>query len=297
MEIIRLENACLYGENRGNIENLNMSVEAGQIWGILGAAGAGKTALCRLLSGREEPDDGQRIRCAPESGRRSVAYVPAKLRLRTGMRCRSLLAALGNVSGHRADYSWILEQCSRFGLRPEARVSRMEPGEQKRLALISALQCPCDLLVLDEPSLLLEYHHRSRFFSLLRNLQEEGTAVVFTTRSVEEVRCFATHALILDGGRALAQGPLETLECLNAVGVTLQPAEGSVAECMAELGVTNFTDIQGTARFFYHGSADELIGALSHRSVARLEIREPDLESVMKVCRTGGRTRDFTRVY
>lgn len=195
------------------IDGIDLDIGAGARTAIMGANGAGKSLLLRLLHGLIEPGGGEvrwRGRPLDRAARRAQAMVfqrPVMLRRSARANLRFALAARGVDPAERvAREARAIERARLGGLahRP-ARV--LSAGEQQRLAVARALACAPDLLFLDEPTANLDPASTHAVEGLIGEAHADGVAIVLVTHDAGQARRLADEAVFLHAGRAVERGP------------------------------------------------------------------------------------------
>ena len=196
----------------------SLQVPAGHLVGLLGPNGAGKTTVMRTLFGLVVPDAGTvRWRGRPIDWRswRRFGYMPEERGLYPAMRAAEQIAYFGRLSGLSArDAAAAARRWSeRLGLagREDSRVDRLSHGNQQRVQLAVALVHDPDLLVLDEPFAGLDPIAVDALASLLHELAEAGTTVLFSSHQLDLVEYLCEDVVILDQGRVVLAGLLSEL--------------------------------------------------------------------------------------
>jgi molybdate transport system permease protein len=198
---------------------------------LLGPSGAGKTLTLRLLAGITAAD-----RAEIYAGERALAGVPAEDRRLGYLPQDSALLPRRSVweqvtlavDADPALAAWWLERLGLTGLEDRL-PGELSGGQQRRVALARALARGPSLILLDEPFSGLDAPVRAKLYRDLRRLQAEtGLATVLVTHDPEEAALLADEIIILDGGKALQQGPISQ--------VLAHPATPTVA---ALLGIPN----------------------------------------------------------
>ena len=203
------------------LEKVGFSLGEGERLAVLGPSGSGKTTLLRLLAGLDAPQEGTieiagklasspgKVELAPES--RGVALVFQGLALFPHMSARAQVAffARGSRREARAD-----ELLGRIGLgeRALARPDELSGGERQRLAVARALAQEPRILLLDEPFSNLDRELRALLRKDLRALLDSlRTTVILVTHAREDALALASRVLVLESGRAVAEGAIEEL--------------------------------------------------------------------------------------
>ncbi len=199
------------------IDGIDLDIREGARTVVMGANGAGKSLLLRLLHGLIAPGAGEvrwRGRPLDRDGRRAQAMVfqrPVLLRRSARANLRFALAARRVGRAERAAREG--EALERAGLdnlaRRPARV--LSAGEQQRLAVARALACQPDLLFLDEPTASLDPASTHAVERLIGEAHEDGVAIVLVTHDSGQARRLADEAVFLHAGRAVERGPAAQL--------------------------------------------------------------------------------------
>jgi ABC-2 type transport system ATP-binding protein len=201
------------------LDGLSFTVEPGQLYGFVGANGAGKTTAMRLVMGIDHPNEGHVLwRGAPPGpkARSRFGYMPEERGLYQKMSATAQLTYLAQLhdvtraEAHRNTHVWL----ERLGLADRAndRVERLSQGNQQRVQLAAALVHDPDLLILDEPfsgldpvavdtmsAILVEYAH------------ERGAPVLFSSHQLELVERLCDAVAIIDEGHLVACGRVTDL--------------------------------------------------------------------------------------
>ena len=194
------------------IDGVDLDIGAGARTAVMGANGAGKSLLLRLLHGLIAPGGGEvqwRGRPLDRAGRRAQAMVfqrPVMLRRSARANLRFALAARGVGRAERANREVEALERARLGglARRPARV--LSAGEQQRLAVARALACRPELLFLDEPTANLDPASTHAVEALIGEAQADGVATVTVTHDAGQARRLADAAVFLHAGRVVEAG-------------------------------------------------------------------------------------------
>jgi ABC-2 type transport system ATP-binding protein len=198
-----------FGEKTA-LAGIDLTVEYGEIHALLGPNGAGKTTLIRVLSGLVDPDAG----AFSISG--AVGLVPSGDRTFyqriSGLENLIFFARLHGLRLRTARRR-ALEALEEVGLEKEAAVpiGRYSHGMQKRLSVARALLADPSVLLVDEPTHDLDPEGATRVRALIARLAERGTAVLWATQRIEEIRGFADAVTFLHRGEVRFTGSVREL--------------------------------------------------------------------------------------
>ncbi|MGQ0848377.1 MAG: ABC transporter ATP-binding protein [Actinomycetota bacterium] len=188
------------------VDNMTLEVRRGEVVGLLGANGAGKTTFIRVLLGLLRPTSGEvRLFGSPPSRSvlRRVGYVPQSLGLYTDLTISQNLAFRAGL--YRVAPLPLPAKLNELANVP---VGRLPLGIQRQAAFAAALAHGPDLLVLDEPSSGVGPLGRARLWETIRSTAEDGAGVLVTTHHLEEAeQC--DRLVMMAGGRQVAAGTID----------------------------------------------------------------------------------------
>jgi ABC-2 type transport system ATP-binding protein len=209
-----------HGRHRA-LDGFDLTVEPGEIVGLIGHNGAGKTTFVEIVAGLLRPDAG-RIRVGPydaltegRAARRLIGVAPQELALYGGVTVREnlrLFAGLAGLRGRRreAGMGRVLEelQLSALAHRP---VGVLSGGQRRRVQAATAMVGSPSLLLLDEPTAGADPETRSALLAAVRARAETGVAVVYTTHYLPELVGLDATLAIARAGRIIARGTQQEL--------------------------------------------------------------------------------------
>ena len=217
------------------LDGLDLDVRRGEVFGLLGANGAGKTTAVKIVLGLTHPSGGQGRLLGRSLGdpgaRRSVGYLPELFRYppwltgREVLRLHCRLAAIG-PDRWREEIDAALATAD-LAPRADSRVGTYSKGMQQRLGLAVALLGRPALVILDEPGTALDPLGRHELRGIIRGLREQGTTVVLNSHQLSELEQVCDRVAIIHRGRVLASGALADL--LRPGGIRLRLTEVGAA--------------------------------------------------------------------
>ncbi|MGY4642185.1 ABC transporter ATP-binding protein [Cellulomonas sp. URHB0016] len=221
-----------YGD-RAVVDGLDLVALRGRVTAVLGPNGAGKTTTIECCEGLRTPDEGtvRVLGLDPATAARELRpRVGVMLQdggLPTGVRAQDMLAHVARMYAAPRDLGELAE---RLGLTSFARttVRRLSGGQRQRLALAAAVVGRPEVVVLDEPSAGMDPQSRRAVWDLVRELRDDGVAVLLTTHLMDEAEDLADHVVVVDHGRVVAQG---------SVGVLLAAADDHTLQLQASPGL------------------------------------------------------------
>ena len=266
------------------VDDLTLSIAAGEVFGFLGPNGAGKSTTIRMLMGLIRPsagrvwvfgDDAADVRRA----HRHAAYVPADVALWPSLTGAESLELIARV-GAGTDLSYRAELIERFDLELDKPGKTYSTGNRQKVALIAAFASRAPLLVLDEPTSGLDPLMEQQFRHCVREARERGQTVFLSSHQLGEVEQLCDRVAILRAGRLVEVATLAELRRLHRSIVEVS-YNGRVPELDGVDGVEAVESLgAGRMRFTLSGVAAPALRALADGQVTALSSREPTLEEI-----------------
>jgi ABC-2 type transport system ATP-binding protein len=230
------------------VDRVSLTVAPGEIVGLLGPNGSGKTTILRILAGYLRPSAGTArisgLDVVDDSlaARRRVGYVPEDAPLYGGMTVREFLAFMGRLKGLTAGglTAAVTAATERLDLGPMRGIpiGRLSRGYRQRVAIAQALLGSPDLLILDEPTNGLDPRQIIEMRELIRSLGGERTILV-TSHILGEIERVADRVAILLDGRLLGVHALRAPSEGHRLRLHVRGHEEAVRACLAGVaGVT-----------------------------------------------------------
>ncbi|MEA5454572.1 ATP-binding cassette domain-containing protein [Sinomonas sp. JGH33] len=240
------------------VDQLDLEVPRGAVFGFLGPNGSGKTTTIRMLLGLVSPSAGRVEVLGEEIPAKVMAVLPRVGALVEGPAFYPFLSGASNL--RRLDTADLRASATtrdarvsaaldRVGLGHAAhkRVHAYSLGMKQRLGLAAALLAPRELLVLDEPTNGLDPQGTREVRSLIRSLADDGTTVFVSSHLLAEVEQICTHAAVLRAGKLVAQGPLDELRDAARPRIEVRtPDAAEAASVLERLGLAPERSAPGT---------------------------------------------------
>ena len=216
--VIRVENLVKYFDGRCVLDDINLKVPQGCIYGLLGRNGAGKTTIIRILLGLEPPTRGQTFLLDTESSELSaklhsrIGYVAEGHNLIQNYRVGRLIKLCKDLSMSWNDkfFEHLIEK---FRLPTDRRVKELSIGMRAQLNLALALAIDPELLIFDDPTLGLDTIARRQFLELaIELIQRQGRTILFSSHILSDVERIADRVGIFAAGKLVVDCPLEELK-------------------------------------------------------------------------------------
>lgn len=219
--IIEIQGLCKQYGKRKAVDDVNMTVESGEIFGLVGPNGAGKTTTMRMLVTLLKPDRGQ-IRVGgysiynnPREVRRQIGFMPDSFGAYGDLTVQEYLDFFGAcysiAPAQRASLINDLLDLVDIGHRRDDMVDTLSTGLKQRLGLARVLIHDPSVLVLDEPASGLDPRARVEIRELLLEVARLGKTIIFSSHILADVAELCTRVAIMESGKLAALGALDQL--------------------------------------------------------------------------------------
>jgi ABC-2 type transport system ATP-binding protein len=264
------------------VDNISFSVQKGEVLGFLGPNGAGKSTSMRMITGYLPPSAGNVSVCGfdvvdePLKTRSRIGYLPENAPIYSDMsvlgflkfcaELRGLFGEAGNKAINR-----VVQLCF---LQPvlHQSVDTLSKGYRHRTCLAQALIHDPEVLILDEPTDGLDPNQKHEVRTLIRRMGQDK-AIIFSTHILEEVEAACTRAIIIDGGKIVANGTPDELKARA-------PFAGSIIVGLRGISWQSVSTELGKLRFL---ERSELISEADSRVTARLQPKGDLLPEVLEL--------------
>jgi ABC-2 type transport system ATP-binding protein len=234
-----------------SVDQINFKVRKGEIFGFLGANGAGKSTTIKMLCAILDPTEGDAmvggysIKNQPEMVKKNIGYMSQRFSLYNDLSVSENIEFFGGVYGIEKELleereKWVLEIA---GLKGKERVltASLPGGIKQRLALGTALIHKPGIVFLDEPTSGVDPISRRAFWDLINSLSESGTTVFVTTHYLEEAE-FCGNIILINSGRLIAEGNAKELKSKYLTNTILEIQCTPVIDALSFLEKAPFVD-------------------------------------------------------
>lgn len=287
MNIIETQNLTkYYGKSKG-IENVNLEVKEGEIFGFIGPNGAGKSTTIRTLMGLIFPTKGHAkifgMDCVKDGPkiRRDIGYLPSEVFYYDKMKVRDLLKYTAGF--YEKDCTLRMQELAEImELDLNKRIEDLSYGNKKKVGIVQGLLHSPKLIVLDEPTSGLDPLMQKKFFDIIENENRNGSTVFFSSHILAEVQTLCSRVAIIKDGGIIKIDDIKTLRGDNYKKITLKGNQLLKENFMVN-GVTNLnhsTNGDNTLKFFFKGDINEMLSIIGTHNMSDVLIEEPTLEEI-----------------
>jgi len=273
-----------YGKFRG-IENVDLTVDAGEIYGFIGPNGSGKTTTIRTLLALVRPTSGSAQifgkDCIKEAAgiAKGVAYLPSEPSYYDTMRVWEFLNYAAALYGVNAG-ARIKELSERLNLDTKRKIADLSLGNKKKVGIVSCLLHSPKLLILDEPTSGLDPLMQQTFFDILHEENQKGATIFFSSHVLSEVQKICSKVAILKGGRVINVQKINDLRSNGYKRIMVTASTEIPKDYFNNPGIASLTVDGTTASFLFMGNVAEILQKINALAVSDIFIEEPTLEEI-----------------
>ena len=234
-----------------SVDHINFNVRKGEIFGFLGANGAGKSTTIKMLCAILDPTEGDAlvggysIKKQPEMVKRNIGYMSQRFSLYNDLSVEENIDFFGGVYGIENELlqerkKWVLDIA---GLRGKEKIltASLPGGIKQRLALGTAVIHKPGIVFLDEPTSGVDPVSRRAFWDLINSLSEGGTTVFVTTHYLEEAE-YCGNIILINAGKLIAEGNSKELKSKYLTNTILEIECTPVIDALSILEKAAFVD-------------------------------------------------------
>lgn len=284
MSVIEIKNLTKsYGKARG-INNINLSVEQGEIFGFIGPNGAGKSTTIRTLLGLIYPSEGSATifgkSCTehPEV-RKELGYLPSEVFYYDNMRVIDLLKY--SASFYKKDCTdRIKELAEIMNLDLKKKIEDLSFGNKKKVGIVQGLLHEPKLIILDEPTSGLDPLMQQKFFELIAEENRKGATVFFSSHILSEVQKMCSRVAFIKEGKLIKLEKMSTLKENSYKKIGIETKEIISKEVFDIKGVNKLESKGNSINFIFKGNINLIMTKMADIDLRNISIEEPDLEEI-----------------
>jgi ABC-2 type transport system ATP-binding protein len=267
------------------LDNIDLSINEGEIYGFIGPNGAGKSTTIRIMLGMLKPTNGEVKIFGKDAWKdavdihKRISYVPGDVNLwpnLTGGEVIDLFLKMrGNGNQNRRE-----ELIERFQLDPTKKCRTYSKGNRQKIALVAAFASDADLYILDEPTAGLDPLMERIFQECVFEARKEGKSVFLSSHILSEVEKLCEKIAIIRAGKIIETGTLSEMRHLTRTNLTVQ-TKTLVTGLEKTKAIHNL--IQNESKLSFQVDSEELDEVMRHLSqfgIIKLESAPPTLEDL-----------------
>lgn len=273
-----------YGKSKG-IENIDLEIKEGEIFGFIGPNGAGKSTTIRTLLGLIHKTSGEAkifgldIVKYKEEILKNVGYLPSEVFYYDNMKVIELLKYSASFYNKNCDKK-IFELAREFELDLNKKIEDLSYGNKKKVGIIQGLLHSPKLIILDEPTGGLDPLMQQKFFNIIKQENINGATILFSSHILSEVQKLCDRVAIIKEGNLVKVENIKDMIKKAIKKVTLEFSNDIEANEFKFEDALNLDVKETSVTFVYRGDVNKLINAMSKYNLVDISIVEPDLEEI-----------------
>lgn len=284
MNIIEMKNLTKnYGKNRG-IQNVNISVKEGEIFGFIGPNGAGKSTTIKTLLNFIYPSSGNAsilnmdIVKDSDKIKEYIGYVPSEVRYYDDIKVKDIIeysqSFYPNINKEDTD-----KICNELELDMNKKMGELSLGNKKKVSIVQALIHNPKLLILDEPTNGLDPLMQKKLFNLLIKEKEKGNTVFLSSHNLVEIQNLCDRVAVIKDGYIVDILEIEKATNKLKLKITLKSEDIKEGDIL-KLSEHILSKENNLYTFIYSKEIDTLVKEVSRYKVEELLIEKENLEDV-----------------
>ena len=201
-------------KNGKGVEDINITVDNGEVKGLLGPNGAGKSTTMRSLMGFLNSSKGSLFVEGidtienPVEAKEIIGYLPGDPQLPQNLNAKSLFKLGADMRGQSTDYA--MELAEKFELEVDQSIKELSKGNRQKVAIILSVLHKPKALILDEPTSGLDPFHQRSFFEIVKEFSNNGASILLSSHIISEVEKVADSMAVLRNGVKVYDETYET---------------------------------------------------------------------------------------
>ena len=282
MNAIEIKNLTkVYGKNRG-IQDINISVKEGEIYGFIGPNGAGKSTTIKTLLNFIYPTSGEALIFGMDSVKESekikeyVGYVPSEVRYYDDVKVKDIIKYAQSFYP-KSNKEYVDRICNELELDMNKKMGELSLGNKKKVAIAQSLINNPKLLILDEPTNGLDPLMQKKLFNILIEEKEKGNTVFLSSHNLVEVQNLCDRVCVIKEGKIVDIIEIEKSKTELKLKVTLSSSD--ITDDIVLNLSDKILDKNGKLyTFIYSKNIDSLVKELANYKIDELLIEKENLE-------------------
>lgn len=292
------------------LDFIDLDIKEGEIIGLLGPNGAGKTTLIKCLTGMEKVDQGtvelfeDQKNPFHNRNKEKLGLVTQELSIFPELTAKENIDFFAGIYGLKGEYrkQRVKEALHFVGLSEHAKqgVEKFSGGMMRRLNIACSIVHEPKLLIMDEPTVGIDPQSRNHILEAVRELNRNGTTILYTTHYMEEVESIASEVVVMDQGQIMARGTVQelvrTIQHEEKIKIDVSHPEMVALEKLEELADVKQVIQRGNTIVVIvnagSGHLDRILSIVKEGSgIIGMNVEKPNLEDVFLTL-TGRSLRD-----
>ena len=272
-----------YGRQRG-IENINLEIPKGIVYGFIGPNGAGKSTTIKCIMNMIRKNSGEiiingkKVENKNYEVKQEIGYLPSEIHLYEDLTVKKLLKY--SASFYKKDCTQKTEKLvKRLEIDINKKIEELSLGNLKKVGITLALMHDPQFIIMDEATSGLDPLMQEEFYKILEEEKSEGKTIFFSSHILNEVKRICDKVAIIKEGKIVKIEDIESLEDTNIIKVKIEAEEIEKLEKELEIEKV-ITKQENKIEFLYSKEINSLIEKISKYKISKLLIQEIDMEEI-----------------
>lgn len=272
-----------YGKQRG-IEDINLEIPKGIVYGFIGPNGAGKSTTIKCIMNMIRKNSGEiiingkKVENKNYEVKQEIGYLPSEIHLYEDLTVKKLLKY--SASFYKKDCTQKTEKLvKRLEIDINKKIEELSLGNLKKVGITLALMHNPQFIIMDEATSGLDPLMQEEFYKILEEEKAEGKTIFFSSHILNEVKRICDKVAIIKEGKIVKIEDIESLEDTNIVKVKIEAEEIEKLEKELEIEQV-ITKKENKIEFLYSKEINSLIEKISKYKISKLLIQEIDIEEI-----------------
>ena len=283
--IIEVSNLTkFYGKTKG-IENVSFHINKGEIFGLMGPNGSGKTTTLRSMLNLIQSSSGEtkifskNLLNLSKLEISNISYLPGEFEMYGDLTGKEYLEYISNLRSAKNNNTNILSDRLDFDLN--RKIKTLSKGNKQKIGIIMAFMNKPEIAILDEPTSGLDPLKQKEFQNIVKEHNAEGCSILLSSHILPEIEDLCERVGVIKEGNIIASEQISDLKSKTIkkyeISFDKEPGKSQISKIK---GVSNLDINKNIVTFNMHGNTDNLIKTISKYKVINLRIIEPDLEEI-----------------
>lgn len=282
-ESLKIENLTkTYGKARG-IENINLKIEKGTVYGFIGPNGAGKSTTIKCIMNLINKNNGNiyvdkvPVKNGNDLLKEKIGYLPSEIHLYEDLKVKDMLKY--SASFYKADCSTkATELVKRLEIDTSKKIDELSLGNLKKVGIVIALMHNPEIIIMDEATSGLDPLMQEVFYEILEEEKKNGKTIFFSSHILSEVKRICDKVAIIKEGKIVTVEDIDNLSNSNFIKGKIKSQ--NVEEIISELKLKVVNKNENEIEFVYSDDINILLKILSKYKIDKLILEEPNLEEI-----------------
>lgn len=283
MNTLEIKNLTKNYKNQRGIQNINISIKKGEVFGFVGPNGAGKSTTIRCIMELINKNSGEifinntQVKREKNSIKEEIGYLPSEVHLYEDLTVEKMLKY--SASFYKKDCAKTIENLvKRLDLDIKKKIDELSLGNLKKVAIVLALMHQPKILILDEATSGLDPLMQEVFYELIKEQKEKGTTIFFSSHILTEIKRICDRVGIIKDGKLIKVETIENITSSDFSTITIYSK--NIINIKKEIDSKIVEEKENTIKLIYDKNINDLIKILSKYEIEKILIEELSLEEI-----------------